>query len=452
MLSPTALTDTAREISREVVWLTEIITIRFQLYFSLETNYTDITEHPPPLPEGQRGAYGQLIEKYRLNFDERIAVALSLTARLHPRSLDVFFTKNKTYDRPFVEFGGVVTGANGAFVPTGDTLLFILAGTSVEQKMEKIVLLGTEHRLFKYRILELRGTDIHATRESHSLHLSPETEAQLIWQQPYQPRYGTAFPAHLLETDMEWEDLILPAHTKMQIEEIQSWIRHGDTLMDGWGMRKKLRPGYRALFYGSPGTGKSMTAALLGKLTASPVYRVDLSMVVSKFIGETEKNLAKVFDQAEYRGWILFFDEADALFGKRTQIQDAHDRYANQEVSYLLQRIEQFDGIVILASNFRSNLDEAFTRRFESIIRFDMPKPAERMSLWEKGFSPKAKERFAPDVDLREIARNHEIAGGAIMNVVRQVSLRAIARNAKISRQTIVEGIRKEFEKDGRTV
>ena len=192
--------------------------------------------------------------------------------------------------------------------------------------------------------------------------------------------------------------------TRRQIEEIETWLQHGETLMDDWGMAAKLRPGYRSLFYGPPGTGKTMTACLLGKSTGRDVYRVDLSLVVSKYIGETEKNLARVFDQAQHKGWILFFDEADALFGKRTETKDAHDRYANQEVSFLLQRIETFDGIAILASNQRENLDDAFTRRFESIIYFPMPRPEERLRLWQQGFSPKAK--LDENLDLERIARD----------------------------------------------
>ena len=139
-----------------------------------------------------------------------------------------------------------------------------------------------------------------------------------------------------------------------------------------------------------------MTACLLGKSTGREVYKVDLSLVVSKYIGETEKNLARVFDQAQHKGWILFFDEADALFGKRSETKDAHDRYANQEVSFLLQRIETFDGIAILASNQRENIDEAFARRFESIIYFPMPRPEERLRLWRQGFSPQARLEARP--------------------------------------------------------
>src|SRR6185436_18277436 len=134
-------------------------------------------------------------------------------------------------------------------------------------------------------------------------------------------------------------DLVLHPNTFKHIREIENWLLYNDTLWQ-WGIGKKLKPGYRALFHGPPGTGKTLTATLLGKYTGRPVFRIDLSRVVSKYIGETEKNLASLFDKAEHKDWILFFDEADALFGKRTEIRDAHDKYANQEVSYLLQRIE----------------------------------------------------------------------------------------------------------------
>jgi len=129
-----------------------------------------------------------------------------------------------------------------------------------------------------------------------------------------------------------------------EVEEIKAWIEHRQTLMRDWGLEKQIKPGFRSLFYGPPGTGKTFTASLLGKSTGLDVYRIDLSLVVSKYIGETEKNLSTVFDQAERNDWILFFDEADALFGKRTQVSSSHDRYANQEVAYLLQRVEDFCG------------------------------------------------------------------------------------------------------------
>jgi SpoVK/Ycf46/Vps4 family AAA+-type ATPase len=200
------------------------------------------------------------------------------------------------------------------------------------------------------------------------------------------------------------------------------------TIMVEWGMRKKLKPGYRAMFHGPPGTGKTLTACLLGKYTNREVYRIDLSMIVSKYIGETEKNLSKIFEQAEHKNWILFFDEADALFGKRTKVEDAHDRYANQEVSYLLQRIEDFEGIIILASNFITNIDDAFTRRFQTVINFPMPRPGERLDLWKKAI-PEA-VTLGEDISLHSIAGKYEISGGAMMNVVRYCLLMTLRRGS----------------------
>ncbi len=282
------------------------------------------------------------------------------------------------------------------------------------------------------------------------LRLSDEYLSHFTTGEPRRPDFGAHFPARYIETQLTWGDLVLHPGTRRQIEEIGTWIGHGDTLMNDWGMAAKLRPGYRSLFYGPPGTGKTMTACLLGKSTGRDVYKVDLSLIVSKYIGETEKNLAKVFDQAQHKGWILFFDEADALFGKRSETKDAHDRYANQEVSFLLQRIETFDGIAILASNQRHNLDEAFTRRFESVIFFPIPRTEERLRLWQQAFSPKAQLDEA--LDLEQIANAHALSGGSIMNVVRYASLQALKDGGTvIALDAVLQGIRREYAKEGKT-
>jgi len=205
------------------------------------------------------------------------------------------------------------------------------------------------------------------------------------------------------------------------------------------------------LFHGPPGTGKTLTACLIGKHCGCDVYKIDLSLIVSKYIGETEKNLARVFDLAENRGWILFFDEADALFGKRTKVDDAHDRYANQEVSFLLQRIEEFHGVVILASNFKTNIDDAFLRRFQSVVAFPMPKPPERLRLWQEAFP--AQVQLAADVDLPRVAERYELSGGTIMNVVRHALLMSLSRNESlVRREDLEEGIRRELLKEGRAL
>jgi SpoVK/Ycf46/Vps4 family AAA+-type ATPase len=203
------------------------------------------------------------------------------------------------------------------------------------------------------------------------------------------------------------------------------------------------------LFYGPPGTGKTLTATLLGKYTGRDVFRVDLALVVSKYIGETEKNLAGLFDKAEHKDWILFFDEADAIFGKRTGVRDAHDKYANQEVSYLLQRIEMHSGLTILASNFKNNIDDAFLRRFNSIVYFPPPSVEERHALLDRAFP--AALTLASDVDLRAIATHFEVTGSHIMNAVQHICLSALARGThSVTHDDVVRGIRKELEKEGK--
>ena len=226
-------------------------------------------------------------------------------------------------------------------------------------------------------------------------------------------------------------------------------MKYGERIRKEWGLESRIKPGYRALFYGPSGSGKTFTATLLGKEVGKDVFCVDLSMVVSKFIGETEKNLSHVFEVAENKDWILFFDEADALFGKRTNVKDSHDRYANQEVAYLLQRVENYRGLVILSTNFKSNIDEAFARRFQVMVPFRMPEPEQRKRLWYDTFSSSV--ILEKDIDLNFISEEYELSGGSIVNVVQYCSLMAMSRGECIIRKDdIIEGIRKEFAKVGK--
>ncbi|MCH5690643.1 ATP-binding protein [Niabella sp. W65] len=188
---------------------------------------------------------------------------------------------------------------------------------------------------------------------------------------------------------------------------------------------------------------------MLGKHTNRDVYRIDLSMVISKYIGETEKNLEALFNRAEAKNWILFFDEADALFGKRTGVRDAHDKYANQEVSYLLQRVEDFDGLVILASNMKSNIDEAFIRRFNAIIKFNQPTPEERERIWKNAFPEKM--GFGNNNDVPSLVKQYDLSGGNIINIVQYACLKTLEKGNKvIFLEDVIEGIKREMHKEGK--
>jgi SpoVK/Ycf46/Vps4 family AAA+-type ATPase len=262
------------------------------------------------------------------------------------------------------------------------------------------------------------------------------------------PKFSHDFPAEKLSSKQSWPDLILEYDTKKQLEEIKEWLDFEDMTRKN-NEEEGFRRGYKCLFHGPPGTGKTMAATLIGKLTHREVYRIDLSMVTSKYIGETEKNLSNIFEHASQGDWILFFDEADALFGKRGATHNAHDRYANQEVSYLLQRFEAYEGVSILASNFKENIDSAFTRRFNSIVSFKVPESAERLLLWEshlpKGYA------FDEDINLSQISQNIKITGAGIYNVMRRSCMKAALRGDKIlSGSDMLDSVRQEFAKENK--
>ena len=447
----TALQHNARVLYAEMQWLAKLIELRMKLYWGEAGVHQSLEELRPPDLDNDQSPYASLIRQHGLGFQERIVLLLALAPYIQPQLLDVFFVKNASYDRGFTEFGGIKGQNHGGFIPTGETAAFVLAVNDFEKRFQLISVFSDEHIFRKLNILQMQSPVGHEPFLSGVINLSPEYLTYVTMGTSHKPDFSTQFPAKRLSTDASWSDLVLDDAILEEVMEIQDWIEHGDTLMNVWDMKKLIKPGFRTLFYGPPGTGKTLTATLLGKSTGLDVYRIDLSMVVSKFIGETEKNLANVFDQAQNKNWILFFDEADALFGKRTQTSSSNDRYANQEVSYLLQRIEDFPGVVILATNLKANLDEAFSRRFQSMIYFPLPGPEQRLRLWQQSFS--GKSVIGEDVDLQDIAEKYELAGGAIINVTRYASLMALKRDSHlILKKDMLTGIRKEFLKEGKTV
>lgn len=378
-----------------------------------------------------------------ISFEERVIVMLALMPHIKPQALDTFFLQNGALDRQFTQFGGWKGLSHGGFLPTGETAVFIIAGDDPIKRCEVVRMFQRDHWLYTSNILRLEGANEGEPFLSGQLRVSEEFLSHVILNREYKPDYSIGFPAKLITTPLEWEDMVLDYQTHEALEEINTWIEHQYTIMEDWGLKRILKAGYRALFYGPPGTGKTLAATLLGKKNNMDVYRVDLSMIVSKYIGETEKNLAKVFDLAENRNWILFFDEADALFGKRTSTNTSNDRHANQEVAYLLQRIEDFPGTVILATNLKSNIDEAFSRRFQSIIYFPMPSEELRAELWR---SMLPKEWLGENAeDLIATAAQSELSGGSIANVVRKCALQLVNKPlSKVDKNVILTALNVE--------
>ena len=437
-------------IDAELRWLSEIINTRLKLYFNHESSFASIDEIIEPAFMDRENPYENFIEIYELNREERICLMLSFIPYLRPQLFDCFNIKNSNTNQRFTEFGCVQGNHHNGLLPTLETLLFILSGDDMEKRI-KYIRYFSHHFLFKKGMINLETAPEHEPSFSSILSPSEELIENILNNRKYIPEFSMKFPVKKITTEQQWSDLILDADVMNQIKELKTWIEIGDRVLDEWNLRAKMKPGYRCLFYGPSGTGKTFTAKLLGKYTHRDIFCVDLSMVVSKYIGETEKNLSSIFEIAENKNWILFFDEADALFGKRTNVKDSHDRYANQEVSYLLQRVEEYNGLVILSTNLKANIDEAFARRFQNVIQFNMPNAKHRKKLWEKTFSEKT--ILDNKINLNEIADKYELSGGAILNIVHYCSLMAMSReNNIILYDDLIHGIKKEFNKEGKRI
>ncbi len=290
--------------------------------------------------------------------------------------------------------------------------------------------------------------DIHRIAQQTLADTSPgdSTLRDRLWKSCLlntRPRLDTL--AQRLEPRMTWDDMILPASETSLLQQIAEQVAQRSTVYEKWGFSQKMSRGLgiSALFAGDSGTGKTMAAEVIAAHLRLDLYRIDLSAVVSKYIGETEKNLRRLFDAAEHGGAILFFDEADALFGKRSEVKDSHDRYANIEINYLLQRMESYRGLAILATNMKSALDQAFLRRLRFVVNFPFPGAAERKAMWQRVFPagvPKS------DLDCDRLARLN-MTGGNIYNVALNAAFMAAHAGTPVTMPLVLDAARAEFRK-----
>ncbi len=415
----------------------------FSLYFKQKSKYTSL--HEIPLNgEELRSLTGQ-----ELSWEEQMVLLLALMPHVNPQALDLFFIQNKELDRPYTEFGGWKGTVHNGFLPTGETAAFLLGVDNPQSRLLVMQLFSKEHWFHQQNILRLEGQGTGEPFLSGKLCVSDEFLAKVLNNGNYRPDYSSDFPAKRMETRLEWSDLVVPYHLLEDLENISKWLEHEQAIRSRWALNKYIKPGYRCLFYGPPGTGKTLAASLLGKKQDVEVYRIDLSMIVSKYIGETEKNLARIFDRAEHQNWILFFDEADALFGKRSETNSSNDRHANQEVAYLLQRIEDFPGVVVLATNLKDNLDEAFFRRFQSVLYFPMPDQQLRLRLWQQMMPKQWLENSDPNL-LLDIS-HYKLSGGSMVNVMQRCALYLHQQEKPILNLTLLNSaIEKELLKEGK--
>jgi len=383
----------------------------------------------------------------KLSKEEELICLIALLPYLIPGYFDSVVSRIFPEGTDLQELGGVKGISHRGFIPTGETALFLIAGNDLNLKLKAMQYFNADHVFATKNILRLESTNEGEPHLSGRIVLNNEVLEKFLFKGVSRPKLSTEFPARYITTQLDWNNLVISETTLVEVETIRNWIAHHDAMINEWGLKNKFKAGYKALFYGPPGTGKTFTATLLGKQFNRDVYRIDLSQVVSKYIGETEKNLEKIFQKAEDKNWILFFDEADALFGKRTSVSSAHDRYANQETSYLLQRIEDFNGLVILASNNKTNIDQAFLRRFNAIVHFPIPDAGERLHLW-KIYLP-ANHSLSKD-ELQNIADKYEVTGSTILNAIHHAAINAFAAKRLIILKDLTDSLKRELQKEDR--
>ncbi|MBN2823679.1 MAG: ATP-binding protein, partial [Campylobacterales bacterium] len=273
----------------ELQWLSELIANRMKSYFQNEAYFDS---QPPP---SDNSHYANFIQKHHLSLMERKVVVLALAFEIAPWQLDIFLSKNELYDKPYSEFGGVTNSGVNGFVPTIQTALFLLCGGDTIEYLRHLKLFNANEKLFAKDILDYHSLNGSLSLIYMPLKLSKNALSLLLEGKDEALEYSPNFPASLLTTKYSWEDLVLPSYTMEHLRELDRWLKHKEVLLDEWNMQKSIQKGYKALFYGASGTGKTLTASLLGQRFNRPVYRIDLSQVVSKYVGETQKNLEYIF-------------------------------------------------------------------------------------------------------------------------------------------------------------
>lgn len=432
------------DLSRELEWFGQLLRKRIQ--WQVEKKEGNLKLSPPSL-RTSRSIYAAYVNGYKLNPEERVVLILGLLPAIQPFLIERVLQEFQLTQAQMPEIGGVRGTHHGGLLPTGETAIFLLAGNDIGKRMEVSLFFSPKHVFHVHGILKLDEVSSLEPEWSGAIHLSRDILTNLTSGTRYYPPFNSSFPARLITTSYEPSQLVVRRETSEGLEEVRLWLKHKDHILKKWHFDTKINEGYKCLFYGPPGTGKSLAAALLGKELGLPVYRIDLSMVVSKYIGETEKNISQIFDMAQNKNWVLFFDEADALFGKRAVTQTAQDRFSNQEVAHLLIKMDEYNGLAILSTNFLRNVDKAFLRRFNSVVPFLAPGMEERLQLWQQSFSPQTIRDKS--VKLENIARDFALSGANIMNVVRYASVMALRDGGNIIKHHfIMDGIRKELAKE----
>jgi len=451
LLNSSGLHKNSALLKKEYSWFHDLFSRRCAE--STNENYvvTPLSELRAPSLDSGEGPFAHLCQNHQLSAVERVLLLCALEPYYQPLEIiDRLAVVKADHGALLPAFSYYKDPFSSGYYPTLQSVLFLCAGKNPDAWRECEQLLLHRGKLLKEQIITLRDPDDRGRigmRLNKLVEIAPEYSEYLLHGQKPRPDFGRAFPARWVTTNLNWDHLVLGDITRAEISDVMDWVAYGKDVLDR--SKGRINRSFPCLFYGPPGTGKSFTAKLIGKEYNKDVFRIDLSMIVSKYIGETEKNLAALFDRAEGKDWILFFDEADALFGKRTGISDSKDKWANLEMSYLLQRMEEFEGLCILATNLKHNLDAAMTRRFQALIHFPWPKPEERALIWQKSLPPGFE--YPEHLSFVKLSK-YDLSGAGIANVIKASCVKAAKRgDYKIAVTDLSRFIRVEYAKESRT-
>lgn len=447
---PDLMKNHAQTLSQELNWLKSVLEKRIQLYFKSGETQAGIFDIPLPDLSKDTSAYAQLVQELELDASERLVLILSLAPHVKPELLDIFLIQNPTTNRGYTEFGGRSRGDREGFLPTGETALFMLSGGDLEARFKGAEIFSKKHPLFSQHILEFDEIGNGGIRMRGQLRISEEFLEVLTTGKGFRPSYSSKFPLKPLSTELDWSDLGLNPKLQKELEGILSWIKHEEVLMDDWKLSQHIKAGYKSLFHGPSGTGKNLAAALIGKSTQREIYEVETSLLLARHFRRNNDHIDSFFRTAERNDWILFFDEADSLFGKRTNVRESNARYANQEVSYLRQKIEEYSGIILLSTESKEEIEFPFP--LDVSIVFPEPDSRQRLVLWTSIFGGDDKKyQLAKDIDFQELASKYEVNREDIIQVLKYATTATIGRNSTlIEKKDILEGIRRELVQDGK--
>ncbi len=422
-------------IFSELDWLKKSILFRVNASKENASEQVDVFDKckAPLVEENDDGEYACLIRRLKLNQEERLLLILALSVHIDPRVLLPLVASTQLHLHSRVR----KTDNEISILPTAETAFYIINGDNSARAIKLHAYFNTAHPFYKESILQLGDVLPGASRFDGILTISAHYRDLLLYDQHQPPRFSLEFPAHLLTTDLDWEDLILMPHTSDLLEEVKLRIKSSDEIRKlqtkSGSFARHIPPGQRVLLYGASGQGKTLTAALIGKMLNRDVYRVDLTGIVSKWVGETEKNLRALFDTAERKDWVLFIDEAEGLVGKRidqSQSAGAQGHYINQGITYILQRIEKFDGIVLFATNLSQNIDDAFKRRFDAHIYYKALDQERLLNFFDRNWPESL--TLHSSVNLKSLLAENVLSPAALIKVISRTAMLTISMNEPI--------------------